>query len=153
MQLALLAGVARSALSISGIGTAHWATRALLMGSMLLAISSILTSALGPGIFYIFFGEDMGKESYSDNTLNSKTTQTHRRLTLDDEDSRPLLHEVDQLLWKASAVRVIFFFVRHEALIELQRASRPQEACLLPVWWCSSRRPILTANLLIDPRI
>ena len=106
VQLALLAGVARSALSISGIATAHWATRALLMGSMLLAISSILTSALSPGIFYIFFGEDMSNETYSDNTLNRKTT--HRRLTLDDEDSRPLLHEVDRLLWRASGVRVIF---------------------------------------------
>lgn len=84
------------------------------MGSMLLAISSILTSGMTPGMFYLFFGEDMSKEnkeSNSENTLDGETNKTHRGLKLDDEDSRPLLHEVDRLLWRASAVRLLLLLL------------------------------------------
>ena len=60
----------------------------------------------------------MSKETYSENSPNGEPAKAPRGLKLDDEDCRPLLHEVDRLLWRASAVRLLLFHERHEALIK-----------------------------------
>ena len=86
MQIALLAGVAASALAIPGVETAHWLTRALLMGSMLFAICGILITGLAGGIFYIFFGEDLENPNGQGVTLGESP------------EIQVLLHQVDILI-------------------------------------------------------
>ena len=92
MQIALLAGVAASALAIPGIETAHWAARAFLMGSMLFAICGVLIMAMAGGIFYIFFGEDLENPNGQGMTLGESP------------ETRVLLHRVDILVGQPAEV-------------------------------------------------
>lgn len=83
-QLTLLASVEAAALAVPGIETAHWLTRSFWLGGTALAVCGVLTGAMIPGAFHIFFGEDMEQNS-----------PQHRSLTLD--TNAALVHEIDGL--------------------------------------------------------
>jgi len=87
IMLTLLASVEAAALTIPGIETAHWLTRAFWLGGTAIAVCGVLTGAMIPGAFHIFFGEDIDKDVES--------SGAHRWLTL--ETNAALVHEIDGL--------------------------------------------------------
>jgi len=79
----LLATVGAATLAIPGIETTHWLARAFLMGSMLLAICSIIICVMMSGVFDNIFGEEM------------HPPEGRQHLTL--KTDSVLLHKVDVL--------------------------------------------------------
>jgi hypothetical protein len=96
-QLALLASVEATALSISGIETAHWLARAFFIGSAAVSVCGVLTGAVLPGVFHIFWGEDIYPPLHP---------ADHRWLTL--QNNAALLHQIDGLLLLPTLVHHLF---------------------------------------------
>lgn len=89
----MLAGVGAAALAIPGIETAHWLSRAFLMGSMVVAVCGFLVGAMLPGVFCIFFDEDLGIDP---------SIPSPRHLTM--ETDHVLLHHINKLFEAPSTV-------------------------------------------------